>query len=145
MEQRIPNPHCEADFPPASPGGRNLNITGKDAEGFGVILTSLGFALEALAVSKLPQVCKFTGTPGRGWEALLPLPPVLIPLPIPSTASFSLFPSRNAGADGFEEESSGGEASGRGQDRGLHAHHGTDGCKSPAPKTPGGDFPLLIP
>lgn len=41
-------------------------------------------------------------------------------------------PFRNACADGFEEESSGREAAGWGQDRGLHAHHSTDGRKIPS-------------
>jgi len=63
---------------------------------------------------------------------MLAVPCVLVSLSAALTDFFFILPFRNACADGFEEESSGREAAGRGQDRGLHAHYSADSCKTPS-------------
>lgn len=93
---------------------------------------------------QLPGRYEFTGAPSAGREAQLALSSVLVPLPIAPMDFGFVLPFRNACADGFEEESSGGEASGRGQDRGLHAHHGADRGETPSAE-PRQGFPHLFP
>lgn len=63
---------------------------------------------------------------------MLAVSSVLIPLSIALMDFFFILPFRNACADGFEEESSGREAAGWGQDRGLHAHYSADSCNTPS-------------